>query len=494
MNLREKTIQAFVWVSSVKVISQIFSWLITILLARILSPSDYGLIGMAWIAVSFLDLLNELGIGAAIIQKQTLDDDDIHTTFWFSIFAGCVLYIVAYTVAPVFAAFFRNEALTPIIRTLSSLFIIGSLQIVPFNLLTKELDFFKRSTAEFASVVSGGILSGILAMLQYGVWSLVYGSLVRYVVLTVFLFFFYPWKPKAVFFPRKIFHLLRFGLSVASSRILIFLYSNADTIIIGKVLDEQLLGYYSMALNISNMPISKITAVVNQVTFPVFSNLQNDMYNMRLYFLSITRFVSLLTIPLMAGLFIVSDTLIQIILTDKWMPMLIPFKILCLITMIKSIDQVIPMLLYAQGKPQVVFRYTVLCFAVLPVSFFIGSHYSLPGVALAFALAYPLASVFLIHHGIQAVEISWASYLRNLLPPTMAATCMAISMLVFRYSDSQFYGKNIYFTFFGSCIIGITAYGAFLRTVYPDVVQEVYAIYASLKSRQLKQKPELSDT
>ena len=287
MNLKDKTINAFLWASSAKVISQGFSWIVTILLARLLLPSDFGLLAIAWIFVGFLDLVIEMGIGAAIIQRKETDDDALYSIFWFSIIIGICFYLIVFFLAPTFSRFFSNENLTNVLRMLAFIFVIGSFQIVPFNLLTKELEFKKRSIAEFLGVFSGGTLSIVLAILGYGVWSLVYGPILRYLVFAIMFFYFSQWRPKPVFMFKKIKSLLNFGFSVAGSRVLVYFYSNADAMIIGKILGNIFLGYYVMAYNLSRIPIDKITAIINQVAFPVFSKLQDDEENLQRYFLKI---------------------------------------------------------------------------------------------------------------------------------------------------------------------------------------------------------------
>src|SRR6266850_4475512 len=187
MNLKQKTIRALFWLSSAKLLCQVFSSLMTIFVVRFLEPLDFGLIAMASLFIGFLDLLAPLGIGAAIIRQKSLDDVNLHACFWLSILLGFFFYIFTFLLAPTIASFFVNDRLILVVRTLELIFPIGAFRLVPFNLLTRELAFAKRSTAEFLSVSAGGILSLTLAIRGHGVWSLVLGTLLRETLLTLLI-------------------------------------------------------------------------------------------------------------------------------------------------------------------------------------------------------------------------------------------------------------------------------------------------------------------
>jgi len=489
MNLKGKTIRAFLWVSSAKGFSQASSWLVTLILARLLLPADFGLLAIAWVFIGLLDLINELGIGAAIIQKQDLNEQDLHSTFWFIIVTSSLLYLLSYLLAPTIARFFQNEQLTPILRVLALILVIGAFKIIPLNLLTKELDFPKRSTAEFLSVFTGGLFSVVLATLGHGVWSLVFGTLLRHTILTILVFWLSPWRPKLVFQFKRIKRILSFGVTVAGSSVVWYFYSNSDSVIIGKLLGDKLLGYYSIALNLSNAPIGKLMNIINQVLFPVFSKLQNDMENLQLYFLKITRLVSLVTFPAMVGLFLVAESFILVVLTDKWLPMLVPLRMLCLVAMIKSISQIIPTLLYARGKAKLVLKYNFACLFIVPISIGFGSQFGINGVALAMLIVYPLLSLYYFWYGLVELDIRVFSYLANLIPATVATAFMAFIVVGLQYSSRLFLKNNVCFTLIGSCVIGAIAYLSFLAVCHRSILNEVAGIFTSLKMRRLEDQP-----
>jgi teichuronic acid exporter len=480
MNLKEQTIRAFLWLTSASYISLSFSWIVTILLARLLLPADFGLIAMAALFIGLLDLINEMGIGAAIIQKKDLKENDLHSTFWFSILFGLILYMFIFILAPIIGIFFGSEKLAIILRILGISFIIGSFKIVPFHLLTKELAFDKRSKAEFSSIILGGLMSLVLAIKGYGVWSLVCGSLLKNLVMVVLINHYCPWKPKPVFLFENMKKILNFSIPVVSSHILWHFGTNSDVLIIGKVLGDKWLGYYSMALGLATLPIQRITGIVNQVSFPVFSKLQSDKKKLQVYFLKITKFTSLITFPCLVGLFLVSESLIEVVLTEKWLPMLIPFKFLCIMGLFRSVGSIIPPLLIAMGKTNIVLKFNMISLITMISSFLIGINFGINGVAFAWLMVYPCLMTYLYWHGLKKLDITVSGYLRNLVPSIAASTFMILIVLLFQFGGGAIHNENIYLRLIGSCTIGTISYFAYLLLYHRDIITEILGIFSSL--------------
>ena len=484
MSLREKTIRAFAWAGSAKAVTQAVSWAISILLARLLVPSDFGLVAMAWTFVGLLEQINQLGIGAAIIQRADMEEEDLQTLFWIALTAGISLYVVAYMGAGPLAAFFGNNRLVEVIRLLALTMVLSALSTVPFNLLTKDLAFGKRSKAEVLSVLAGGTVSIALALQGYGVMSLVMGTLCQQVVLTATVWVMAGWRPRWCFGPDRVGSAFRFGLSVMATRMIWYLHSSADTVIVGKWLGDRLLGFYSMSGQLSTLPVQKISTIVNQVAFPVFSQLQHDLPKLRTYFLTITRFVALITFPLMIALVVIAEPLVRLILTEKWLPVVDIFQILCVIGVIKSVDTIIPNMLMARGRADVLLTYNVAILLVLPAAFFLGASYGLLGVAYAWVVAYPMLLLYLYRIGLAELGLSVTDYLKNLAPAILAAVAMGTGMAAFRLVDSALWGSHLWVTVVGATLVGIIACAGALVLFQRDMTAEVKGLVGSLRSPQ----------
>ncbi len=201
-------------------VSQGFSWAVTIIVARLLSPQDYGLMGMASLLIGLIYLFNEMGLGAVIIQRREISKADLDSIFWFSVFFGLILYGVAWMLAPLIAWFFKMERLIPIIRVLSLSLLIAPFRIIPYNLLTRELALDKRSKAELVASFLAGFTSISMALAGAGVWSLVGAILVNGTVLTALLSVFVKWRPGLSVNRKSLISCLSFGGMVSGERMM----------------------------------------------------------------------------------------------------------------------------------------------------------------------------------------------------------------------------------------------------------------------------------
>ena len=471
------------WVSSAKAVTQLASWAVSLVLARLLLPADFGLVAMAWTFIGFLEQVNQLGIGAAIIQRDDLTDDDHCTLFWIGLGAGLLFFLLAVALAGSLAMFFGNERLTAIIRLLGLTIILSALNTVPFNLLTRSLAFGRRSRAEVLSVISGGLTSLALATHGYGVMSLVFGTLTQQTVLTATIWYLAGWKPAFRCKLGRIATAFRFGLSVMMARIIWYWYSSADAIIVGKLLGERFLGIYSMGMQLSTLPVQKITAIVNQVAFPVFSQLQHDLPKLRSYFLQITRYVALITFPTMVALVCVADPLVRFLLTDKWLPVVSILRMLCVIGMVKSVDAIIPNLLMARGKGDILVKYNLACLLVLPTAFGLGAYWGgLTGVATAWLLAYPLLLSYLLTIGLRELDLSLADYLKNMVPAVLIALATGAGILLYSHIDARGMEQAAWLSLVAAGLAGATSGVGALFFALPTVAAELKTLGASLKS------------
>jgi O-antigen/teichoic acid export membrane protein len=230
--LKGKVINSVAWLFGTRYIAQGISWVITILVARILSPNDYGLMGMAMIYIGLIDFINEFGVGSALIQKEELRGDEIDSSFWLILSLGGLIFLASFYFATVIADFFKNERLVLIIRILGVGFIINGIKIVPYNLMTRDLAFEKRSKAELISNISAAIITFLCALRGFGVWSLVIGHLSLHAILAGMVYMVFPWRPKLSFGFGKVSNILKFGTTVTGSRLLWYCYSRADRLCI----------------------------------------------------------------------------------------------------------------------------------------------------------------------------------------------------------------------------------------------------------------------
>lgn len=474
--LKQRVMKALAWQAGAKLVSQLFSFAVTILLARMLLPEDFGLLGMALVFTGFIDLVNEMGIGSSIIRRQETSQQELSSIFWFAIMVGCGLYTLTFFAAPLVALFFRNNAVTDIVRVLGLNLIIGSLRAVPFGLLTRELHFAQRSRSEIFAALTGGSTALLLAWAGFGIWSLVLNSLASGIVLMLLCYWFSGWRPLMFFRFALAREMVGFGAKIMISRMQWYAYSNADFFIVGRLLGKLSLGYYTMAFNLAVLPTEKITAIVNQVMFPAFAKLQDDLGQLRQAFSKTTRYVSMLTFPLLAIMVVFAPEIIAGLLTEKWLPSVFPFRVLCVVGFLRSIDVIIPQMLLARGRSDLVLKYSTLLLCVLPTAFGIGCYFGgIDGVAYAWLLVYPPLAAILFHIGLKELALPLAEYLQVLSPQACGAGLM---VLVLVPAKLVLLSLNIFPTLMlvvlgGVC--GLLIFVGHFRLFHPGTLREIIA-------------------
>lgn len=431
--VRQQAVRGTLWLGGSRAITQVVTWLITLFVVRLLSPSEYGLFGFATLVTGIADLIAELGLGAAIIQKRDLDSDAFDTIFWMSMVTGTLIYGLTWLSAPGISLFFNQGRLTDVLRLTMLTFVINSARVVPWNLLTKRIDFASRSMAEVAATLSSSGATLVLAYLGFGVWSLVCGSLCRSLVLTVLCILIEPWRPRWRFSTVQLAGIMRFGAAVSSARITWYFNSNADFLIVGKLLGGQVLGLYSLVMQLAVLPADRITSIINQVGFSVYSRLQHEPDRFARYFLETLTLTSLVTFPIMTGLAATADLGVLLLLPPRWHPVAAPLQLMCVVGMVMSVSTLVAPAVLAKGRPDLALRFNLLCLAVMPVGFYAGAMFGLIGVCWAWLLLFPVAAAVWFHMTRTLLSCTWKDLVVTLLPATTSSVLMLGLVLLLRW-------------------------------------------------------------
>lgn len=352
MTLRGRVSRGLFWESVATLGGRAISLLVTLLLARLLAPADFGLVSIATLAINSLIFLQELGFGAALIQRRKDVEAAAITAHWTIIASSVVLYVVAFLTAPLVAWFFRSPDVTAVLRVLSLTIVLGSLGRVPYTLLSREMDFRRKVLPDLLSNFTGNLVSLALVVVGWGVWGLVFGQLTTEALRSALAYRVSSWRPRWRFDRRLFRELFGYGKHVATSQVLIFGITNVDDMFVGRMLGEAALGQYSMAYNLSNMPATNITRLVTRVTFPAFSELQDDMARMRRAYFSLVRYVSILSVPIAVATMIFADDFVHAVLGAKWAPAIVPLQILAVYGLLRSVAANMGTVFQAGGKPQ----------------------------------------------------------------------------------------------------------------------------------------------
>ncbi len=435
LDLDRSLVDGIAWTGGMRFLAQALRWGATLLLARLLSPADYGLVGYATVYLGLVALVNELGLSAAIVQQRDLTREQIAKLGGVSALLGLAFFGLTLAVSPLVASFFREPRVQPVVAILAVTFILRGFQVLPRALMTREL-LFRRLA--WIDGIEAGFLAGstlILAFLGHGYWALVFGSIIGTAVGTMLAWW---WRPHRISWPSE-FHTIRdavsYGAHVAASRVTWYVYSNADFAVVGRMLGTVALGAYTFGWTIANIPVEKVSAVLSRVTSGVFATAQHDDAAIRRYLLSITEALAIVTFPIAAGLALVAHDFVLVVLGEKWAPAIAPMAILVAYSGFRSISILFGQVLVATGRAKRNLHFSVLAAVLLPIMFVIGAQWGTAGVALGWIIGFPLVFVpFAMRYTFRMIGMSWRTYGSALWPALSGSGVMALAVLAARLS------------------------------------------------------------
>ncbi|AKB76259.1 Lipopolysaccharide biosynthesis protein WzxC [Methanosarcina lacustris Z-7289] len=479
MSLMKSATRGVFWSGISQFSTQMYQFIVIIVLARLLYPEDFGIIGMAVIFTGLVQTINELGLSAAIIQKKNINDNHLSTSFWISLGLGISLFITTVIISPYIADFFKNELVGPVVSVLSIGFIFGSCSVVHRSLLQKNIEFKKIAITEIVASVMSGSLSIILALFGFGVWSLVFGTILSNFTRSVLLWKVCTWRPSMTFDLTSFKELFSFGAHVMGSRFLNYIDSNIDYLLIGKFLSATALGHYTLAYQLSTFPLTRISSIITSVTFPTFSIIQDDNDTLRYAYLKVIKYISTITFPLLAGLIMVAPDFIPIAFGEKWAPMIVPLQILCVAGALKSVGTTVGSILLSKGRSDIQFKWNVFTAIVLPIAILIGIRYGITGVAMAITMMSFLLCLIIQSIANNLINLNFSDYFKALYPATIGSILVIISLLI--YQKLSIYNHLDIFSLTSSIIIGVLVYMLVMRIMAKDLFIEIKVLITDMR-------------
>ena len=320
----------FIWSGIERFSVQGVSFILSIIIARIVSPSAYGLIVMVQVFLSFSQLFIDGGFTNALIQKKDRDETDYCTVFIFNMAVAICLYIILFFAAPFVAAFYKEPQLTTIMRVISLNLLLSSLSIVQRTRLTIDLDFKTQTKAGLIAVIISGTIGVVCAYRGFEVWALVIQGLVSQFLVSIALMYFSRWRPKFVFSFSSFKRLFSFGSKLMLSNILTSIYLNIANLIIGKKYSPSDLAFYNRGFTLSQVPSTNLSDVLNRVIYPVLTQAQDDLSYLKREYLRYLHFTHYIIIPLLGLLLVLAEPFIEVILTQKWLFAVPYLRIFCI--------------------------------------------------------------------------------------------------------------------------------------------------------------------
>lgn len=426
MDIRSKVMSALRWSAAARILGQLISWSVTIMVIRQLSPGDYGLMAMAMVVVSLLILLNTLGLDAVLVQQKALHEQMRRQVFGVVIVLNTAFFLLVLLGAGAVAAFYDEPALTPVLQVLSVQFLLLIFETLPQSRLERDIDFARRSIVDLVTLVLGSLVTLVLALAGFGVWALVWGTLASNATRMIGLNLICRNLVWPSFSLRGMTQHFSFGGFVTVDRGLWYLFSESDKFVGGKLLGNHLLGYYTVASQLASLPIHKITGLLNSVAFPAFSqaHASTTADTVAGYLLKATHLLGIAAFPVFFGISCTAGPLIEVLLGEKWLPAAPLLQLMGLVMPFRLLSNIFPPLLWGIGHPRTSASNLLIAAILMPVAFVLGTRWGVIGLAYAWLGMYPLVFVLTAARTCRLVGVSLGDYAGQIVRPLAAGGVM----------------------------------------------------------------------
>jgi O-antigen/teichoic acid export membrane protein len=441
MEVKKEALRGVKWTSLSTVITVAIQLLQTAVLARILGPEDYGLMALGNIAIGFASIFLDMGISYAIISKPQISHQQLSSLYWLNIIIGTILFIVVSSSSPLIAQFYEQEELVPIIILASITFISSSFSIQYNALLSKNLRF---DTISKITIFSQGItfsVSIILALNNFGVYSLVLAYLCSSICNSALLIITGRklHKPSFTFSFNGIREFINFGAFQMGERSLNYFNTQFDSIIIGKILGAEILGVYTLAKNLTTKPVDIINPIITKVTIPIMSKISHDTVYLKKIYTKTLDYLCAINFPLYGMFFLLAEPIILFLYGPKWTEAIPLFRLLSIYFLLRSTFNPIGSLLIAKGKANWGFYWNLSQFAFMPLAIWAGSQISINGVIYGLILVM-LLGIFPLYKFMIAklLPMTFIEYLKIILTPLLFVfiSCIASASIIYLFSDA----------------------------------------------------------
>lgn len=432
--LSQRVVRGGFWVFTLNVTNRLFQIVRTIVLARVLAPSDFGLMGIALLAMSTLDTFSRTGFQSALIQRKGNTEGYLDTAWTVSALRGVFLFVVLYLAAPYVALFFDTPAATPIMRVMGISMLLKGLTNIGVVYFRKELEFNKQFVYQLSGTIADWAVAVTAALLLRSVWALAFGLLAGDLVRLVISYGIHPYRPKVEFEPGRVSSLFSYGRWILLSNILIFVGGHGDDVAVGRVIGASALGLYQMAYRISQLAVTETTYVIARTAFPAYSKLQDESATLRRAYFRIASFSAILSMPLAAGIAMLGTDFTEIFLGEEWLPMAPALIMLAIAALVKSIVSTGTPLFLGSGNPKFEFQVQLVrALTIVALVFPFSTKWGISGAGFAVVLSsLSMLTVFYLNTKNQ-LRLTLGDLASVFAPPFVSSLAMAGAIHLFRF-------------------------------------------------------------
>jgi O-antigen/teichoic acid export membrane protein len=454
----------------------------TMILARLLTPQDYGLIAMVIAITGFVELFKDMGLSLATIQKAEINHAQVSTLFWINVAVSIMLALVLAAVAPIISWFYNEPRLTYITLALAGTFIFSGLTVQHQALLRRQMRFFTLAVIEIGALIVGIITGITLAWYGNGYWALVGFSVAMALSNAVLVWIFCRWRPSLPVRQAGVRSMVAFGGHLTGFSIIGYFARNFDSILLGRFYGAGVLGLYSRAYSIMMLPISQVREPLNAVALPVLSHIQNETVRYRRYYIKLVTLLAFITMPLMVFLFVCADQVMHLLLGSQWSGATGIFKVLCITAFIQPVATTWGLVLVSLGKSKRYFVLGTVNSVIIIISFIIGLPWGAIGVAVAYTIANYALLAPTLWYCFRQTPVSIMDFFSAISRPVVASLCMGGAI----FSTCLLLANQPDIVVVGACFaIGLLGYLLVLALIPGgyQIVCEFFS-YASLLSRK----------
>lgn len=448
-----KVISGFFWRFAERCGSQGVSFLVSLILARLLTPDDYGTISLVMVFINILNVFVDSGMGNALIQKKNADNIDFSSVFYFNLLMCCILYGLIYVIAPYIALFYNSPQLTNIIRILSLTIIFSGIRNVQQAYVSRNMLFRRFFFATLGGTIDSAIVGIAMAYMGFGVWALVVQQIFNTAVSTIILWYTVKWRPSAVFSFIRLKSLFNFGWKLLVSGLINTIYENARTLIIGKIYSSEDLAYYNQGNKFPNVIVTNINNSIDSVLLPAMANEQEHINRVKAMTQKSIQLSTYIMAPLMMGLAVVADSVVSIVLTDKWLPCVLFLRIFCITYMFYPIHTANLNAINALGRSDIFLKLEIFKKIVGVTALIITMQISVEAMAYSQLIISIISQLANSWPNKKLLNYSYFDQVKDILP----AICLSILMGVLIY-PIRFLNFGNGMTLFVQIISGMVIY------------------------------------
>jgi len=439
MSLKKQALSGVKWTFIQQFGVQGIGFVVSIILARLLEPKEFGLIAMITVFIGIGNALLNAGLGSSLIRSKKVDEEDYATVFYFNLVVSILVYIITYIAAPYIANFYNQPILTKLVRWLILTFVINAFAIIQQTRLTKLMDFKTQTLVAIPSLLIGGIVGISMAYLQFGVWSLIAFNLIKTLASTLQLWFYTKWKPLLKFNIEKFKIHFNFGYKLTLSSILDTLFTNIYNIIIGKFFPIAEVGFYQRANSLQMYPVGMISAIMGKVTYPLFAQIQDDNTRLKSVYKKILQMNIFILAPLLIVAGVLAEPIFRFLFTEKWLPAVPYFRILLLTGILYPIHSFNLSILNIKGRSDLFLKLEIIKKILVIIVIVISIKYGILGLLYGRVISSILAFFINTHYSGKFINYTALEQIKDILP--IFSLSILIGVIVFIF---DFYTKNIF--------------------------------------------------